>query len=89
MGLTPKEYNDFIVYWVPKMQGNKYNLITFSTEQYEQLAQLTVSPKPDSLLRVHMVYKPLEKPIKIPQQKLSKFTRKGITVVEWGGSIAS
>ena len=28
IGLTPKEYNEFIVYWLPILQQNKYNLIT-------------------------------------------------------------
>ena len=31
LGLTPSEYNEFIVYWLPKMQGNPWNLITFQT----------------------------------------------------------
>ncbi|MDR1410457.1 MAG: hypothetical protein LBJ12_09435 [Oscillospiraceae bacterium] len=29
LGLTPKEYDEFIVYWLPLMQDNPYNLITF------------------------------------------------------------
>lgn len=86
MGLTPREYNDFIVYWLPEMQGNAYNLITFATKEYEALAPLTVSPQPDSILRVHMVYKALKTPIQVKEQKLTPFTRKGFTVVEWGGT---
>lgn len=88
MGLTAREYNDFITYWVPKLAGSPYNLITFAGEQYEQLAPLTVSPAPDSILRVHMVYKPLTAPVEIPEQTLKPFTRTGFTVVEWGGTIA-
>lgn len=88
LGLTPREYNDFIVYWLPQMQHNPYNLVTFATDEYEALAPLTVTPAPDSILRVHMVYKPLEKPIELPEQKLTPFVRKGFTVVEWGGSHA-
>lgn len=88
MGLTPREYNDFIVYWLPEMQENAYNLITFSTEQYESLAAMSVSPTPDSTLRVHMVYKGIASPISIPEQKLQPFVREGFTVVEWGGSRA-
>lgn len=89
MGLTPREYNDFITFWVPRLQANPYNLITFAGEQYEQLAPLTLSPAPDSVLRVHMVYKPLTTPQQIPEQKLTGgFQRKGFTMVEWGGSLA-
>lgn len=87
LGLNPREYNDFITYWVPRMQDNPWNLITFVGEQYEQLAPLEISPAPDSILRVHMVYQPLEAPVKVPEQQLTSFQRKGFTVVEWGGSV--
>ncbi|MCD7811714.1 MAG: hypothetical protein LUG91_07685 [Ruminococcus sp.] len=38
IGLTPREYNEFIVYWLPKMQDHAYNLITFQQERYTQSA---------------------------------------------------
>ncbi|MDR1134375.1 MAG: hypothetical protein LBL05_09420, partial [Synergistaceae bacterium] len=34
MGLYPKEYNEFIVYWLPMMEKNRYNLISFQEETY-------------------------------------------------------
>lgn len=86
MGLTPKEYNEFIVYWLPRMQDNKYNLISFSKDEYEERAKLQVTPKPDSVLRVFMVFKPLKKAIKVEPQELNTFERKGFTLVEWGGA---
>lgn len=86
LGLTPKEYNEFIVYWLPLMKDNKYNLITFAGEDYENIAQLKITPKPDSILRIMMVFKPLDKAIKIEEQELKPFERKGFTVVEWGGT---
>lgn len=88
MGLTPREYNDFITYWVPELARNPYNLITFSTEQYEALAPLTVTPAPDSVLRVHMVFKAIERPVDIPAQVPPSFERSGFAVVEWGGTRA-
>ena len=41
------------------MKGSPYNLITFQKEAYEETARLHISPKPDSILRVFMVYTPL------------------------------
>jgi hypothetical protein len=76
----------FIVYWYPLMQNNKYNLIHFADREYTDNVQLKIIPKPDSVLRVFMVYKPLEKPIKIEEQKIRPFERKGFTVIEWGGT---
>ena len=89
LGLTPKEYNEFIVYWLPQMQDNPYNLITFQSKAYTDSAKLVITPKPDSELRVFMVYKPLEKKINLPAQTLQPFERKGYAVVEWGGSQVS
>lgn len=86
MGLTPKEYNEFIVYWYPRLQKNAYNYIYFAGDEYTEKAKLTISPKPDSVLRVYMLYKSLNHPIPVTQQDLHSFERKGFTVVEWGGS---
>lgn len=85
-GLTPKEYNEFIVYWLPRMENNAYNFIHFAAKEYTDIARLEIDPKPDSLLRVFMVFKALEKPVDIPPQKIEPFARKGFAVVEWGGT---
>ena len=88
LGLTAREANDFITYWVPRMKDAPYNLITFAGEQYEELAPLTVTPQPDSVLRVHMVFRQLKEPVEIPAQELKPFKREGFTVVEWGATDA-
>jgi hypothetical protein len=86
MGLTPKEYNEFIVYWYPKMKDNKYNLIHFADKQYTDTAPLTISPTPDSMLRVFMVFKPLNKEVDVKPQEIKSFNRTGFSVIEWGGT---
>ena len=86
MGLTPKEYNDLIVYWLPFMQENAYNLISFQQENYTEQAKLDIQPAPDSVLRVFMAFHSLEKPIEVKSQEFQPFERNGFTVVEWGGT---
>ncbi|MGB4420667.1 MAG: hypothetical protein WBI29_02625 [Candidatus Saccharimonadales bacterium] len=86
IGLTPREYNEFIVYWYPMMKDNKYNLITFVGKEYTDKAPLNISPSPDSMLRVFMVYKKIEEEISIEPQIFQKFDRNGFTVIEWGGA---
>lgn len=86
LGLTRREANEFIVYWLPRMEGNPYNQISFQQEVYTDSAKLTVTPAPDSILRVFMVWKPLDKPVDIPAQTLPAFERHGFTLVEWGGA---
>lgn len=76
LGLTPREYNEFIVYWYPLMKDNPYNLIHFAGKEYTDAAPLTITPTPDSLLRVFMVYKPVTEKIEIPEQSLASFERK-------------
>ena len=85
LGLTPREYNEFIVYWLPQMQENPYNLIAFQSDRYTQAAKLTIDPPPDTLLRVFMAWKPLDKFMEIPAQSLTAPERTGFTAVEWGG----
>ncbi len=86
MGLTPRESNEFIIYWLPLMQENECNLITFQTEQYEKNAVLDIDPVPDSLLRIFMVYEKCDPDTEIAPQEFEPFERNGFTVVEWGGS---
>lgn len=86
IGLNEKEKNEFIVYWLPRMQDNSYNLITFQTKAYTDVAKLHITPEPDSILRVFMAYKGLDKPIQIEEPVIAPFERKGFTVIEWGGA---
>lgn len=86
LGMIPKEYNEFIVYWLPHMQNNQYNLITFQGEAYTDHAILDIIPKPDSMLRVFMAYKSLDTAISVEEQLLEPFDRQGFTVIEWGGT---
>ena len=75
LGLTRREANEFIVYWLPRMQNNPFNLISFQFENYTNRAGLTITPQPDSLLRVFMAW-----------QDLPAFARTGFAAVEWGGA---
>ena len=86
MGMTPREYNEFIVYWLPYLQDNAYNLISFQWENYEESAKLNITPEPDNMLRVFMAFKAIEEPVEVPEQKLPVLEREGFTVVEWGGT---
>lgn len=85
LGLTEKEANEFIIYWLPRMEHNPYNLISFQQESYTEGAVLTIEPQPDSLLRVFMAWKALDAPVAMEPQELAPFQREGFTVVEWGG----
>ena len=85
LGLNRREANEFIVYWLPLMEENPYNLISFQQQAYTDHAELDIFPAPDTLIRVFMAWKPLNEAVKIPQQELTAPQRTGFTAVEWGG----
>ena len=87
LGLNAKESEEFIIYWLPILESNKYNYIRFATaEEINKNTPLEITPKPESLIRVLMLFKGLDKPINVKKQKLTTPVRKGYTVVEWGGT---
>lgn len=85
-GLSAREANEFIIYWLPRMQNNAYNLISFQTMAYTDGAALEIDPAPDSLLRVFMAFQPLDEAVEIAPQEFAPFERVGFCVVEWGGA---
>lgn len=86
LGLTQREANEFIIYWLPMMEGNPYNLIAFQSDRYTDAAALKITPAPDSVVRVFMAWKGLEKPVDIEPQTLTAPERTGFTAAEWGGA---
>ena len=86
IGLNDREKNEFIMYWLPILEKNEKNLVYFElTKSREAYNKLNINPKPDSLLRVAIHIKKVDKKINIKAQKLTTFERKGFTAVEWGG----
>jgi hypothetical protein len=88
LGLVKHEYDEFIEFWLPKMQEEDYYFITFVPQsEFDLLAPLTVEPKPDTVIRIFMDYEGLNNYIEVPEQALQKGVREGFTVIEWGGAL--
>ena len=90
IGLTTKEENDMMSYWVPQLlQKNApyYQISFFQTAQMNQFIPMWVIPKPDTTIRVFLDWSPLSAmPAIQPQpEALKHIDRQGFTVVEWGG----
>lgn len=87
LGLTEREAEEFIIYWLPQLENNKYNYIRFATnEEINKNMPLEINPRPDTIIRVLMTFKGLDEPITVKEQKLNTPERNGFTVVEWGGT---
>ena len=88
IGLNDKERNEFIMYWLPILEKNGQSLVYFElTEERNKYSPITIKPAPDSLLRIAMHVKKVDKKVNIKEQKLKTFNRKGFVAVEWGGVI--
>ena len=88
LGLNSKEIQEFIIYWLPILEKNKYNYIRFATnEEIEQNMPLNIEPSPDTIIRVLMTFKGLDEQIDVSEQELVTPIRNGYTVVEWGATI--
>lgn len=86
LGLNRKETEDFITYWLPIMQDNEYNVITFQTKDYIKNAELITNPPVDKSIRVFMTWYPTDEYIDIPPQFFAFPERQGRVLVEWGGA---
>ncbi|MBR3152760.1 MAG: hypothetical protein IKF52_04055 [Clostridia bacterium] len=87
LGLTEKEAEEFIVYWLPRLENNKYNYIRFATkEEINSNMPLEINPNPDTTIRILMTFKGLDNPINVQEQNLEMPNREGFVAVEWGGT---
>lgn len=79
LGLNEREAEEFIIYWLPKLQSNQYNYIRFATSnEINENMPLEINPNPNTIIRILMIYKELDKPIEIEEQKLETPERKRI-----------
>lgn len=85
IGLNDKERADFITYWLPSMEKNEYNIVSFQTKAYTEKAKLDISPKPKSITRVFMAWYGTDDFVKMDEQKFTKCPREGMYAIEWGG----
>ena len=90
LGLSDTEANAFIMYWLPDLEENPYNVIAFQTDTYEDVAKLDVDPLPDTVVRVNMLFYGSDEYVDMVEQDLAAMNpsleeREGFVLVEWGG----
>lgn len=86
LGLNAKESKEFKEYWLKALPESPYYFVgVMPQNEVNELAPLNIEPKPDSVLRVTLYFKALDKKEYVQPPVLSGFTRKGFTVTEWGG----
>jgi hypothetical protein len=84
-GFVDHEINDFIDYWIPKLQDSPYyNIYPQHTEKVNGLVELNISKIPNSVLRLFYVIKTAPEKEDMPVPEIPAFDAKGFTVREWG-----
>lgn len=88
MGFNSKESADFITFWYPRMMTNEKNHVKFLfNESCDAYAELKISPQPDHIFRVGMVWAEATNDFIPEKQIIPSFDRNGFTILEWGGMI--
>ncbi len=86
LGLNEHEAEEFIIYWLPRLEKNDSNFIHFATEdELNEIVPIEITPTPDTMIRVYMQFKAVDANYGCIEQELTSKDRVGYTSVEWGG----
>lgn len=87
LGLNNKEINGYKEYWLKALPKSPYYRISIvPVSLLNEYAKLSISPTPDSVVRVTLDFQPIDKKIELKEPQLPSFKRSGFTVVEWAGT---
>jgi len=85
-GLNQKETSQFKEYWLKELpKSNYYEIRLLSKDFINKNMQLIIDPTPDTIIRIQFYFRPIKELKEIQNPIIIKSTRKGFTVVEWGG----
>lgn len=89
LGLSSTETHDFVEYWTKSLhQAPYYYIGVLSDQAINTIEPLSITPKPDTTIRVRLYFKALDNPITVSAPTLPTLqTRSGFTAVEWGGLV--
>lgn len=88
LGLNFKESSEMISYWKKALPKSSYYFIGIIPESdLDVIAPISISPKPDNIIRVSLYFEPVDKKIGAKTPALLTPDRSGFTVVEWGGIV--
>lgn len=89
LGLHEKEAQAFTDYWLKALPKAPYYFVGIMDKpSIDYIEPLTISPKPDTIIRVRTYFKALEKPIDVTEPVIGQSVeRNGFSVVEWGGMV--
>ena len=83
MGMGEKEIQDFKKYWLPELKTEPYYFFHFyQNDVLDEIAPITITPKPEKISRILMTYYGMQKPFEVKKQELKAFERTGYFAIE-------
>jgi hypothetical protein len=93
LGLLPSESEEFVNYWMPRLQSLNKKYIFFSIltpQEKERTDKVIIAPKPDNFIEFIAYFKGVdEKFTTMPFVYPKVPERVGFTAVEWGGVVGN
>ena len=91
-GMNCNERQDFITFWLPELISKSNVIISFLPfEIYDSFANLKISPKPSKIIRIFMLFKPVDFQSNsqnfrdyIIEENIERENYNNTLVVEWG-----
>lgn len=88
LGLNDVQTNDFKEYWGKALPNAPYYFVgVMEQKDIDAIEPLTITPNPESIIRVRLYFEALKHPIEVQQPTLFAPQKQGFTVVEWGGMV--
>lgn len=88
MGLNNSESEELGRYWSNKLKQSPYYFVgLIDQSEIEKLEPLSIQPQPDTTIRMRFYFKALSEPTLVENPQAKTISRKGFTVVEWGGYV--
>jgi len=88
LSLNEQESSDLADYWTNNLPGAKYYQVgLLDPSKLDGLEPLNISPKPQTLYRVRLIFQPLSSYVTPTTRYHASFQRNGFTVVDWGGFV--
>lgn len=88
LGLNKQEVEDLLADVKTSLIGSQdspfINISFVDPKELNQKLPLEISPKPDKIYRIHLMFTPLDTPELLKAPKLLKITRSGFTAIELG-----
>lgn len=86
IGLNQKETNEFLDYWLYRLQDYKYyKIFPVVNEQLDEFVEIYITPQPQTIFRIWFFFHGSDNLEELPSPQIIDFNREGTTVIEWGG----